>query len=274
MMSWPWTILKSLLIIATLSYLMVVAAMYFWQRSLLFPGATGEGAPRNAHWGDWVRIDTPDGERLAALYRPAQPGKATLLLFPGNGDNIIHYGFLADAFAAEGLGFLALSYRGYPGSSGSPSETGLLIDGLAAFDWLSAHNAGSVVLLGRSLGSGVAVNTAAERKAAGLVLVSPYDSIAAVAQLHYPLLPVKLLIKDSFRTDLRIAKVDEPKLFLHGDLDGVIPLGSGERLFSLASEPKTFSIQHGRGHNDIWSMALVESVIAFVKSTLPANQQD
>jgi fermentation-respiration switch protein FrsA (DUF1100 family) len=270
MVSWLWTLLKSLLIVAVLGYFAIVAAMYFWQRSLLFPGATGEGMPNDAPWGESVRIDTPDGERLAALHKPAQPGKPTLLLLPGNGDNIIHYGFLADAFSAEGFGLLALSYRGYPGSSGSPSETGLLLDGLAAFDWLATRNTGPIMLLGRSLGSGVAVNTAAERKSAALVLVSPYDSISAVAQRHYPYLPVKWLIKDSFRSDLRIGRVDAPKLFLHGDLDGVIPLSSGEKLFALATEPKMFSIQHGHGHNDIWSIALVESIIALAR-TLPSS---
>jgi fermentation-respiration switch protein FrsA (DUF1100 family) len=270
MVSWLWTLLKSLLIVAVLGYLAIVAAMYFWQRSLLFPGATGEWMPNDAPWGEWVRIDTPDGERLAALYLPSKLRTPTLLLLPGNGDNIIHYGFLADAVAAEGLGLMALSYRGYPGSSGSPSETGLLLDGLAALDWLAARNAGPIVLLGRSLGSGVAVNTALERKVAAFVLVSPYDSISAVAQRHYPYLPVKWLIKDSFRSDVRMARVDTPKLFLHGDLDSVIPLSSGEKLFALATEPKMFSIQHGHGHNDIWSTALVENIIAFA-GTLPSG---
>lgn len=265
-----WTILKSLLIVALAAYMIVVAAMYLWQRSLLFPGASSEAMPANPPWGEWARIDTPDGERLSALYRPAQAGKPTLILFPGNGDNIVHYGFLAEAFAKDGLGLLALSYRGYPGSTGSPSETGLLTDGLAAFDWLAARGIGEVVLLGRSLGTGVAVNTAAEREAAALVLVSPYDSIADVAQLQYPFLPAKLLIKDSFRSDLRISKVGIPKLFVHGDLDSSIQLASGERLFSLASEPKTFSVQHGRGHNDIWSAAAIASIIAFAGALPPA----
>ena len=255
---------------AAVAYALVVAAMYFAQRTLLYPGATGEAMPASAPWGEWAQIDTPDGERLAALHQPAREGRPTLLFFPGNGDNIVHYGFLAEALGAHGIGLLAISYRGYPGSTGSPSETGLLADGLASFDWLAAQDMGPVVLLGRSLGTGVAVNTAAERKAAALILVSPYDSIAAVAQRQYPFLPAGLLIRDSFRSDLRIARVAEPKLFLHGQIDGLIPLSSGETLFSLASEPKIFSVQHGRGHNDIWSEALVANIVAFTDA-LPAG---
>ncbi|MDQ6437966.1 alpha/beta hydrolase [Mesorhizobium sp. LHD-90] len=244
--------------------------MYFAQRALLFPGATAEKMPSAPPWGEWAAIRTPDGETLAALLSRPSSGKPTLLLFPGNGDNIVHYGFLADSLAGHGLGLLAVSYRGYPGSTGSPSETGLLVDGLAAFDWLEERGIGPVVLLGRSLGTGVAVNTAAERKAGALVLVSAYDSIASLAQRQYPLLPVRLLIRDSFRSDLRIAQVSGPKLFLHGETDGLIPLSSGETLFSLASEPKTFVVQHGHGHNDIWSAALVESIIVFTNA-LPSG---
>lgn len=264
-----WRLLKSLIIVAVVTYALVVTAMYFVQRTLLYPGATGEPMPANAPWGAWAQIDTPDGERLAVLHWPAQAGKSTLLFFPGNGDNIVHYGFLAEELGAHGIGLLAVSYRGYPGSTGSPSETGLLTDGLAAFDWLSAKDAGPILLLGRSLGTGVAVNTAAEREATALILVSPYDSVAAVAQRQYPFLPAGLLIKDSFRSDFRITDVAEPKLFLHGEVDGLIPLSSGERLFSLASEPKTFAVQYGRGHN-IWSAALVESIVAFA-NTPPAG---
>ena len=250
--------------------------MYFAQRALLYPGASkaADALPATAPWGVRVAIATPDGETLAALYVPASKGRPTVLFFPGNGDNIASYGFLGDLLSARGYGLLAVSYRGYPGSTGSPTEAGLLADGLAAFDWLSARDRSSpIVILGRSLGTGVAVNTAAERDAAAVVLISAYESILAVARDKYPYLPVAALMKDSFRSDLRIARVSEPKLFLHGDLDRSIPLSSGKALFDAAPEPKTFSVQNGYGHNDIWTPALVEEVIAFADSValLPAG---
>lgn len=245
--------------------------MYFAQRSLLYPGASKavDALPSTAPWGSRVSIETPDGETLAALYVPAGKARPTVLLFPGNGDNVAGYGFLADLLAARGYGLLALSYRGYPGSTGSPTETGLLTDGLAAFDWLTAHDRTTpIIVLGRSLGTGVAVDTAAERDAKAVVLVSPYESIQALAAGRYRFLPVGMLIKDSFRSDLRIARVTEPKLFLHGDLDNTIPLASGRALFDAAPQPKTFSVQRGRGHNDIWTRGLVEQVIAFADSSV------
>jgi len=267
--------LISFALVLVLGYAAIVAAMYFAQRTLLFPGASAGPMPAAPPWGEWVRIATPDGETLAALLSPAAPGKPTLLFFPGNGDNIVNLGFLARAFAAEGFGLLAVSYRGYPGSTGSPSETGLLIDGLAAFDWLAAHRAGPIVLLGQSLGTGVAVNTAAERNAAAaVVLVSPYLSVQSVAAGRYPFLPVSLLIKDSFRSDLRIRGVRQPKLFLHGDADVVIPLASGRALFAIATRPKVFSVQHKRGHNDIWSEAAIADIVAFATMVLNGQPVD
>lgn len=238
--------------------------MYVSQRALLYPGATG-GDAGPARWGDAVTVETADGERLHALYAPAPPGRPTLLFLPGNADRIDRYGFLADALAERGIGLLALSFRGYPGSTGRPSEDGLLIDGLAAHDWLAARMDGPIVPLGQSLGSGVAVHIAAERPVAALVLVSAFDSVLAVAQGAYFFLPVAPLIKDPFRSDLRIARAGQPKLFVHGRRDTIIPLARGEALFAAAPEPKRMVVLDGYGHNDIWGDRLVEEIAAFTE---------
>lgn len=240
--------------------------MYFSQRSILFPGA-GSGQPPAPQWGEAVAIDTPDGETLHALYSAARAGKPSVLFFLGNADWPGNFAFLSEALAANGIGLLAISYRGYPGSTGSPSEAGLLTDGLAAFDWLSAQNGGGIVLLGQSLGSGVAVNTAAERPAAGVILVSAYLSVLSVAQAQYPFLPVAQLIRDPFRSDLRIAKVKQPKLFIHGRRDTIIPLSSGEALYRIAPEPKRMLIDNASGHNDIWNDGLTAEIVRFVEAT-------
>ena len=221
-----WKFLTTLPIIAVIAYALVVAVMYFAQRALLYPGAskTVDALPTPVPWAARVAIATPDGETLAALHVPAGKGRPTVLFFPGNGDNIVNYGFLGDLLSRRGYGLLAVSYRGYPGSTGSPTEAGLLVDGLAAFDWLSAQDHTTpIVILGRSLGTGVAVNTAAERDASAVVLISAYEFDPPRSRDKYPYLPVAVLMKDSFRSDLRIARVSEPKLFLHGDLDTSVP---------------------------------------------------
>jgi fermentation-respiration switch protein FrsA (DUF1100 family) len=215
-----------------------------------------------------VTIATPDGETLHALHSKASPGSPSILFFLGNADRAGNYAFLAKALAAKGIGLLAPSYRGYPGSTGAPSEAGLLVDGLAAFDWLAAQGDGDIVLLGQSLGSGVAVNTAAERPAKAVVLLSAYLSVLSVAQKQYPFLPVAPLIRDPFRSDLRIGRVSQPKLFIHGRRDTVIPLSSGEALFRLAPEPKRLLVIEDAGHNDIWNDDLTAEIVRFAEASL------
>lgn len=251
---------------AAFVYVSLVGVVYLAQRALLFPGTSTAPAPERAEWGESVLIRTSDGEMLHALYSAAISGKPCVLLFFGNGDRAGSYGFLARALAARGIGLLAVSYRGYAGSTGSPSEEGLLTDGIAAFDWLSARSKSEIVLLGRSLGTGIAVNTAAQRPAVGMVLVSAYLSVQSVAQTRYPFLPVAFLIKDPFRSDLKITKVNQPKLFIHGRLDDSIPLSSGEALYRIAPQPKQMLIEDGSGHNDIWNDSTVGDVIRFVEA--------
>ena len=254
-------------LLAALGYLALVGLMCFSQRALLYPGANAAFEPvAHAEWGEKVSIPTPDGETLHALFSKGEAGKPSVLFFLGNADRISNYGFLAQTLSARGIGLLAISYRGYAGSTGAPSEDGLLIDGLAAFDWLSAQRDGGIVLLGQSLGSGVAVNTAAQRPAAGVILVSAYLSILSVAQTHYPFLPVATFIKDPFRSDLRIGTVRQPKLFIHGRRDEIIPLASGEALHALAPEPKRMLIHDAHGHNDLWNEGMTEEIIGFVEA--------
>lgn len=267
----------TLVLSAAIAYAFFVAFMFFAQRSMLFPGATmGTGpVPEQPPWGEHVSLVTGDGETLDALYAAAGKGRPTAIYFHGNADSILNLGFLANAFAQRDIGLLAISYRGYGGSSGSPSEPGLVADGLAAWDWLAQRHNGPVILIGQSLGSAVAVAVAADRAAAGVVLISAPDSVLALARAHYPYLPIGPLIRDPFRSDRRIVGVDEPKLFLHGDRDTVVPLRHGRALYELAPEPKQLKVLPGTGHNDLWNLETLETVADFIETTaaVPAAER-
>lgn len=257
-------LLLMLLTVATIAYVSLLGVTYLSQRALLYPGA--RQAPVRAIWGESVYIRTPDGETLFGLYSQGKPGRPAVLFFLGNADRIDNYSFLGQALASRGIGLLAISYRGYPGSTGTPSEVGLLTDGVAAFDWLVAETESQIIVLGQSLGSGVAIDTARRRPAIAVILVSGYLSVLSLAQIHYPFFPVALLIKDPFRSDLRIAEVRQPKLFIHGRRDAIIPLSSGEALYEIAPKPKQMLIYDGYGHNDLWDARLADDIIRFVEA--------
>lgn len=263
----------TLLGVGAVVYAALVTLLYVGQRELLFlPDPTFHGAATLDLPGFRdVVIDTADGERLVALYRPADPGRASVLYFHGNGGSMPKLAPRLRALAAEGFGVLAPAYRGYSGSTGAPTEEGLAEDARAAFDWLAREASGAtVVVYGESLGSGVSVRLATERAFAALVLDAPYTAVTDVAAERFPWVPVRWLMKDRFASDTRIAGISRPVLIIHGDADGTVPFRFGERLFGLAREPKRFIRIPGGSHTGNLEAAW-DDIRAFVAGAGPAR---
>jgi fermentation-respiration switch protein FrsA (DUF1100 family) len=249
-------------------YAAIVAFFYVSQGALLYPAGREKVSAREAGLPGFedVTLTTEDGERVVAWYRPAEPGRATLLYFHGNGGSLLNRRDRAKLLTEGGRGILLASYRGYSGSTGSPSETGLRIDARAAYDWLATRvPADRIVLYGESLGSGVAVRLATERPVAGLILDAPFTSTADVAGHHYWYLPVWLL-RDQYRSIDRVHEINAPLLVMHGDCDGVIPIALGERLFEAAPEPKRFLKLAGVDHVSVLEQGGLGPVRAFLDS--------
>ncbi len=249
------TILKWTLIILAVAYAGGLAALYLLQRSVLFPVPTRERAPPAAAGFPQVEehlLTTADGEKIVLWHMPAKPGRPVILYFHGNGDFLAGFFERFRDLIADGIGVVAPAYRGYAGSSGTPSEQGLLQDAAAAYAFTAArYDAERIVVWGFSLGTGVAVALAAEQRAGKLILEAPYSSIADVAASAFPIFPVRLVLKDPFHSDERIGKVRVPLLVMHGARDPTIPIVYGERLFALANEPKKFVRFADGGHNDL-----------------------
>lgn len=235
------TNLKWLLIVAVAGYGGVLALMYVFQRALLYFPDTARTLPAAAGLGQAseVTFDSSDGEKLLAWYAPPRDGKKLVLYFQGNAGGL---DLRADRFnwlTADGTGLLALRYRGYGGSSGKPSEAGLIRDANAAYDFAAARLPPTrLVLFGESLGTAVAVALGAERPAAGVILDAPFTSAADVGAAAYPFAPVRWLMKDTWHSDTRVGRIKAPLLVLHGELDRLVPIRFSERLFALANEPK------------------------------------
>jgi fermentation-respiration switch protein FrsA (DUF1100 family) len=249
------TVLKWLLIVGAIGYVGGLAALLLLQRSFLFPiPQSGRAAPAAAGFpqAEEHLLTTDDGETVIVWHVPAKSGHPVVLYFHGNGDFLAGFFDRFHDVMADGTGIVALSYRGYAGSSGKPSEQGLLRDAAAAYAFTAArYSAEQIVLWGFSLGSGVAVALAAEQPVAKLILEAPYTSIADVAASAFPIFPVRLVLKDPFHSDQRIGRVSVPLLIMHGARDPTIPVAFGERLFALAQEPKQFVRFSEGGHNDL-----------------------
>lgn len=265
-------LLRWLLLIGGCAYLAITVFMYLQQRSLqYFPGRTA--APPEAFGLSGVtveRIVTPDGETIAAWHAPAPPGQPTILFFHGNGGEMSDRHRRMAFYQGRGFGALFVSYRGYGASTGAISEPGFITDALAAHDVLTARGVapGMIALVGESLGTGVAVQLAARRPVAALVLEAPFTAAVDVAAAVYPWLPVGLLMKDQFRSRDWIGQVKVPLLILHGDADRVIPVAQGRRLFAMANEPKEFVILPGEGHDAIANPEVWAREVAFFRARI------
>jgi fermentation-respiration switch protein FrsA (DUF1100 family) len=179
-----------------------------------------------------------------------QSGPAVLVCNGNGGDRTLRVE-LATALNRMGMSVLLFDYRGYGGNPGRPTEEGLAADARAAQAWLAAQpGVEQIVYFGESLGGAVAVGLAVQRPPAALVLRSPFTSLADVAAVHYPWLPLRRLLLDRYPSIERIASVRVPVLVIAGDRDDIVPARLSRQLYEAANEPKRWLLVPGAGHND------------------------
>jgi fermentation-respiration switch protein FrsA (DUF1100 family) len=261
------TLVRFLAIAAAL-YLALVALLYVMERTFMYPASSQRTTAAEAGLAGFqdLTLTTADGERLVAWWKPPQPGRAVLVYFHGNGGSLWNRRFRARLLTEDGRGLLMVSYRGYSGSTGAPTESGLREDARAAYAWTTERvEPRRVVLYGESLGSGVAVRLASERPVGGVVLEAPYTSTADIAKLTYWFVPVDLLMRDQFRSIDLIDGIKAPLLVLHGERDGLIPIRLGQKLFEAAREPKRFVRLPGVGHLDVLETGGLAPLRAFLE---------
>jgi fermentation-respiration switch protein FrsA (DUF1100 family) len=260
-------LLKWSLIVVAVGYVGVVALLYFAQRALMyFPEAertlpAAVGLPQ----AEELVLDTADGERVIVWHVPPQGDRPVVLYLHGNGGALSHRAERFRALTADGTGLVAVDYRGYGGSSGRPTEAGLLLDAGTAYAFAAArYPAAGIAVWGESLGTALAVAVAAGQPVGRVVLEAPFTSAADLAALHYRFVPVRWFMKDQFRSDDWIARVSAPLLVLHGARDPIVPIEFGERLFALAREPKRF-IRFPEGeHEGLDRFGALEAAKAFL----------
>jgi uncharacterized protein len=265
------TALKLPVIAAVLGYGGLLALMYVFQRALLYFPDTAHTPPARAGLAraEEVTLTSADGEHLFAWHVAPRGDRPVVLYFQGNAEGLPARVDRFTWLTADGTGLLALCYRGYGGSTGTPTEDGLIRDAGAAYDFARArYPAKRIVLFGESLGTAVAVALAAGHEIGALILDAPFTSAAAVGAAAYPFAPVRWFMKDKFHSDERIGRVSAPLLVLHGEQDRIVPIRFGEKLFALAREPKRFVRFPQGSHVDLDDYGAAKVVREFL-ATLP-----
>lgn len=262
---------KSILLFALACYAGIVGLMYVAQRALMYFPERARTAPADAGFPQAREevLQAADGTKVIVWYVPPRQDRPVFLYFHGNGGALRYRVTRFRHLTADGSGLVALSYRGYGGSEGAPSEAGLLADADAAYAFARArHPQARLVVWGESLGTGVAVALAARTKVDALILEAPFTSAADIAFSAYPFLPVKLLMKDQFRSDERIGRVRAPILILHGERDRIVPFRYGRALFDLAPEPKRFAPMPLGEHENLDAHGAQDAVREFLDAVL------
>ena len=256
----PLSIALAAVLVVLACLVLVHALVYFAQERLIFfPQPLDDRALAAVHRAvpdaRELELATADAHRLHGWLVPnGAPAREApvIIYFGGNAEEVS--GLALEAPELRGTSLVLFNYRGYGRSTGEPGERALFADALTIYDHVAALpqlDRRRIVVMGRSLGSGVATYLASMRPVAAVVLVTPYDSMAAVARTHYPFLLVGPLLRHRFDSATRARKIQAPMLALIAGSDVVIPPERGEALASAWRGPATTLVLPGAGHNDI-----------------------
>lgn len=258
----------------TLVYVGILVMFMWLENSLLY-------FPSKYPDGDWdtrglvvedAEFTSADGTQLHGWYAPAENPVAVVLFCHGNAGNVTDRYELLRVLPRLGASVLVFDYRGYGKSEGAPHEAGVLADARAARKWLAQQTGvreQDIVLMGESLGGGIAVDLAAKDGARGLILEDTFTSLPDVAAFHYPWLPVRLAMRNRLNSLAIIKQYQGPLLMSHGDADTIVPYRFGKQLFDAANEPKQLVTQPGANHNDARSQDFYEKLAVFLRDLPP-----
>ncbi len=245
-------------------YVLIVLVAWLGQRRLMYvPDATPytpESLGLTAVAAREVRA--PDGARLVVWRTAARPGYPVLLYFHGNAGGLATRADRIRRYQARGIGIVMMSYRGYSGSTGYPTEAHNIADAILVLDTLVAEGiqAKDIVLYGESLGAAVAVQVATQRGVGGLILDAPFTSMIEMATRTYPFLPVRPLLADRYESISHITHVTAPLLVLHGQRDELIPVAMGKAMHAAARAPKEIAVFPNGLHTDLDQHGAVDVV--------------
>lgn len=247
-------LLKTIALIFVIGYAITVIALYLLQKRLIFyPGRLSPDYKfSTTNSAEEVTLTTEDNERISGLFF-RNTRQEVVLYFHGNAGDLSGWQFVSEDFTALGFNFFIIDYRGYGKSTGDISESGMYKDAEAAYNYLikKGFKPGNIIIYGRSIGSGVAVDLASKKKSKGLVLESPFSSFARLANEKFPFFFPSLYLRFRFNNLRKINDVRCPVIFLHGSDDTLIPPSHSRQLFDRFKGMKKIILVDKGAHNDL-----------------------
>ena len=256
--------------LVVLVYFLATLGLYIFQRSLLYhPTENNYGGDRLTVNIEKVKIVTEDNIDLLAWYHNKDINKfKTILYLHGNAGSLENRIHKINHFEDMNINFLLLSWRGFSGNKGEPTEQGLYQDARSAVKWLIKQGVfeENIIIYGESLGTGVTTEIAQNKNFAGIISETPFTSMVAAGKSKYPIFPIKLLLKDKYESDKKIKNIKSPVLIMHGEEDQIVPFWMGEKMFELANEPKYSYFSNYDDHMMDFNSELINSIKLFIKS--------
>jgi len=251
-------------------YFFILISTYIFQRNLLYhPG-------ENNYFGDQltveiekVKIKTQDNIDLLSWYHNKNLNiYKTILFLHGNAGSLENRIHKINHFKDMNVNFLLISWRGFSGNKGKPTEKGLYEDARSAVAWLKSKgvNENNIIIYGESLGTGVATEIAQNKNFAGIILESPFTSMIDAGKTKYPYLPIRFLLKDKYESNKKINNINSPILIMHGKVDNIVPFYMGEKMYELANEPKYYYFSEYDDHMMEYNEKLLMALKAFIGS--------
>ena len=251
-----------------LAYFIIILFVYFYQRNLLYhPSENNYLNDKITFSYEEIFIETDKNIKLKSWFIKKDLNKfKTILIFHGNAGNLFNRVYKLNELNKLDVNILLISWRGFSGNKGKPSEKNLYHDAEEAVKWLNNRGAISknIILYGESLGTGVATELGTSNAFGGIILESPFTSITNAAKIYYPYLPVNIILKDRYDSIGKIKNITTPILIMHGKKDNIVPQKMGLELYEKANQPKFSYFPENDDHMMEYNDNLLNSIKLFI----------
>ncbi|MAK12669.1 MAG: alpha/beta hydrolase [Candidatus Pelagibacter sp.] len=259
--------LKSFILLSLIFYLSLLLFMYIFQRAFMYHPKVRNTDPTTVKFKyHEVYINSETDIKLRSWYSYSDQNKKTILFFHGNAGELGARIYKLNKFNDLNLNFLIISWRGFSGNNGKPTEQGLYKDAQKAVEWLEEKgiNKKDIILYGESLGTGIAVELATKGEYSGIILESPYTSMIDMGKRFYPFLPISILQKDKYNSLKKLNMITSPILVLHGKSDTLVPFYMGKKIYDEANEPKYYYFPDLDNHMMTYDQNMLKTLSNFV----------